>query len=131
MKPGKVFVEYEEFERAMRAAELHEQDFLRELQLGMYTVREWKRQQAVPFWAVKYLQVRANGTEKPNTQKLPVSFIWAQLTPQEDKEWTEADREGNQARADELYAIARARAVKLYGDNFDESPLEESGSLIG
>lgn len=120
MRPGKVFVDWLEFEIAMRAAELQEQDFLRELQLGMYTVREWKRQGSVPFWAVKYLQVRTNGLPQASSQKLPVSFIYAQMTPQEDAEWVAADREGNKARCQELYAIARVRAVKIYGDNFDE-----------
>lgn len=55
----KNFIPFVEFAGLMRMAGLNELLFLHQAQLGMYTVREWKRHSEAPYWAGEFCRMQA------------------------------------------------------------------------
>ena len=120
VRPGKEYIEWVDFEMKLKIAGLDEHSFIRELKLGLYTTKEWKRSRCVPYWAGQYLTIRALVGEDRAKPKVPRSFIFAQMTEQDLKVWEAGEREGHTDFSQAVFEKAKAKAVVLYGDNFEE-----------
>lgn len=110
MLPGKDYVAWADFEEVLKRVEMNERDFLARFRLGMYAVREWKRKGFAPYWAVE--AARLCGQVPAVLADIPVSFIFAAMTPEEDAAWEAADNAGDIVTAEAIKAEARKR-VKL------------------
>lgn len=118
-RPGKEYITWEEFTIKLKMAGMDEHSFIREVQLGLYTTKEWKRSKFVPYWAGQYLTLKAMVGEGA-TQKITRSMVLAQITEEEWEIWNAAEREGQQAVIDRLYAAAKDRAQKRFGGEFED-----------
>lgn len=104
-------MDFQEFEALMVSAGLTELQFLAKAQLGIYTVREWRRHHEAPAWAGEFCRMAAfikTGLERGQLKEeitYQVDPVEVAMTEQESRIYMMGSKE----QSKEVYERVKAR----------------------